>query len=129
MSPIVIMDRVLIPAWVQDLDSFRRWVLSRDCPEHGWFSYLKGTPWGDPSMEKLKHNKLKGVVAIVVGGLVLAERLGHYLHDRMLLTHPGAELSTEPDGMFFTHQALRDGRIRLEEGEDATEVVGTPDMV
>jgi Uma2 family endonuclease len=129
MSPIVIMDRVLIPAWVQDQDSFRRWVLSRDCPEHGWFSYLKGTLWVDPTMEKLKHNKLKGVVAIVVGGLVLAERLGHYLHDRMLLTHLGAELSAEPDGMFFTHQALRDGRVRLEEGEDATEVLGTPDMV
>ncbi|MCI0461788.1 MAG: Uma2 family endonuclease [Gemmataceae bacterium] len=80
-------------------------------------------------MERFKHNKLKGVVAIVVGGLVLAERLGHYLHDRMLLTHLGAELSTEPDGMFFGRKALSDGRVRFEEGEDATEVLGSPDMV
>ncbi len=129
MSEIIIMDRVHIPDWVRDLASFRRWALSDEFPERGWFSHLKGNLWVDPSMERLKHNKLKGIVAVIVGGLVLGERLGHHLHDRMLLTHPGAELSTEPDGMFVSHGAVRDGRVRFEEGQAATEVLGTPDMV
>jgi Uma2 family endonuclease len=49
-----------------------------------------------------------------------------------LLSHPGADLSTEPDGTFVSWAALETGRIRLVEAEgngDFVELEGTPDMV
>jgi Uma2 family endonuclease len=129
MSAIVIEEKVRIPEWVTDLDSFRRWCRSDDFPEHGWFSYLNGELWVDLSMEKLVHNQVKGVIAVVVGGLVMNVRLGQFLHDRMRLAHTGAGLSTEPDGMFVSWDSLQAGRVVLAEGLDTLEVEGTPDMV
>jgi Uma2 family endonuclease len=129
MSRIVIGDSIRIPDWARSLDGFRRWARSDEYPEHGWLSHLVGELWVDLSMESAAHNQLKGVVAVVLGGLLLQERLGRYFHDRMLLTHVGAELSTEPDGMFVSHESLRSGRVLLEEGDRTLEVMGTPDMV
>jgi Uma2 family endonuclease len=129
MNRIVIEERVRIPEWVQDLDSFRRWACSDDFPEHGWFSHLAGELWVDTSMERLTHNQLKGAISDVLGPLVRQGRLGLFFHDRMLVTHVGAELSTEPDGMFISHEALRAGSVRLDKGDDTIELLGTPDMV
>ncbi len=120
---------VRIPAWVKDLDSFRCWARSDDYPERGWFSHLQGELWLDLSMERYPHNQLKTIIGAAVTNLVVQGRLGHYFSDRMLLTHLGAELSTEPDGMFVSREALRDGRVQLEGGADSVEVLGTPDMV
>lgn len=120
---------VRIPGWVKDLDSFRRWSRSADFPEHGQFSHLAGELWVDLSMERAVHNDIKGIIAEVVGTLVRQNRLGRCYHDRMRLVHVGAEISTEPDGMFLSHEALRSGRALLEEGDDTLEILGTPDMV
>ncbi len=46
----------------------------------------------------------------------------------MLLTHVAAGLSTEPDGMFFSYDTVRQGRVSLANGVDSMEVIGTPDM-
>src|SRR5262249_4067022 len=54
---------------------------------------------------------------------------GLFFHDRMLVTHVGAELSTEPDAMFISHEALQAGSVRLDKGNDTIELLGTPDMV
>ena len=54
--------------------------------------------------------------AIVVGGLVLTERLGRYFHDRMRLSNVDADLSSEPDGMFASRATLKEGRVHLIEG-------------
>lgn len=129
MGNIVISDRLRIPNWVDDLSAFRRWIRSDDFPDHGWYSHLGGEIWVDVSMEKVWHNQIKGVIAIVVGGLVLVGRLGRYFHDRMFLTNLEAGLSTEPDGMFVSREALQSGRVSLLEGKDSLEVIGTPDMV
>lgn len=129
MSPIVIGEQVRIPAWVVDLASFRRWACSEDFPEHGWFAHLKGELWVDLSMEKLKHNQIKGEISRIIGNLVKAGGWGLYLYDRMLLTNIEAELSTEPDGMFLSHTTIATGRAILEEGDDSLDVLGTPDMV
>jgi Uma2 family endonuclease len=129
MNAIVIEETVRIPDWVVDLKSFRRWARSDDFPEHGWFSHLKGELWVDLSMETLAHNKVKGEISIVLGMLVRTARRGHFFHDRMLLTNVEAELSTEPDAMFVSEEALEEGRVRMEEGADSLEVEGTPDMV
>src|SRR5436305_15336600 len=94
-NAVVICGQIRMPEWVKDLDSFHRWTESPDYPDSGWFSYFRGEIWVDTSMEELNHNQLKGVFAIVVGGLVLTERLGRYLHDRMRLSNPDVDLSSE----------------------------------
>src|SRR5262249_6525738 len=129
MSPKVVAGSVRIPGWVKDLDSFRRWTRSDDFPEHGWFSHLAGELWVDLTMERSVHNQIHGTFTVVLGGLVLQHGLGKWYHDRMRLVHVGAELSTEPDGMFVSHEALRAGRVLLEKGDNTLEVLGTPDMV
>lgn len=49
----------------------------------------------------------------------------------MLLTHVGANLSTQPDGTFVSFGSLRSGRVKLVEGAHygCVELQGTPDMV
>src|SRR5262249_12292223 len=82
-------------------------------------------------MEEMNHNQLKGVFAIVVGGLVLTERRGRYFHDRMRLSNPDVDLSREPDGMFVSRTTLKEGRVHLTEGgvDTRVRVEGTADMV
>jgi Uma2 family endonuclease len=129
MSTKAVTRGVRIPAWVKDLDSFRRWTRAKDFPEQGWISYLAGELWVDPSMERSVHNQMKSAFALTVGGLVLQQDLGTWYPDRMRLVHVGAELSTEPDGMFLSHEAIHSGRVILEKGDDTLEILGTPDMV
>jgi len=47
----------------------------------------------------------------------------------MRLTHPEAELSTEPDSMFITDAAIRERRAWIEKGPIADEIVGSADVV
>ena len=120
---------VRIPKWAGDLAGFRRWAKSDEFPEHGWYAYLDGDLWVDPSMEKLNHNQIKTEVSNVLGPLARAAQSGLFIGDRMLLTNVEVGLSTEPDGMFIAYDTLRAGRAVLEEGEDSLEVVGVPDVV
>lgn len=120
---------VRIPEWVRDLDSFRKWARSDDFPIRGWYGHLNGELWADPSMERLAHNKLKTEFAAVLSSIIRQSRLGQFLGDRMLLTHVEAQLSTEPDGMLVSRQSIQSGRVRLDQGEDSTEIEGAPDMV
>lgn len=53
VSAIVLEESIRIPTWITDLDSFRRWARSDEFPEHGWYSYLDGDLWADPSLERL----------------------------------------------------------------------------
>jgi len=133
MTALVINEMVQIPAGMDDLESFRRWARSGEMPQHGWYSFIAGKLWVDLSMEKLfTHNQVKGEYAVVLGSLAKAASVGRYFHDRTLLSHPGADLSTEPDGTFVSWAALETGRIRLVEAEengDFVELEGTPDMV
>lgn len=123
-----VREAVRIPEWVSDLASFRRWARSNDFPERGWYSHLNGELWVDLSMETLVHNKVKTEFGRILETLAKQAGSGSFLGDRMLLTHVEAELSTEPDGMFLSHESLREGRVRLEKGEESLEVEGSPDM-
>jgi len=132
VSTIVIGDEVSIPAWIHDLESYRRWARSDDYPSRGWFSYLNGVVWVDLSMEQLfTHNQVKGEVAFGITVLLKQLPMGRYFHDRTLLSNTKADLSTEPDGLFYHHDTLRSGRIRLIEGATRgyVELEGSPDMV
>jgi Uma2 family endonuclease len=114
-----------IPAWVTDLEAFRRWARSEEFPEQGRLSFLRGYTWVDMSMETWDHNQVK---TRIVGAL---DRLGSgkVCSDRMRLTHPEADLSTEPDGMFISKESLHRQRVQLKEGGESLEVVGSPDVV
>jgi Uma2 family endonuclease len=132
MAAVVVQQEeqdVRIPGWVRDLTSFRRWAKSDDFPERGWYAHLNGELWVDPSMERLAHNQIKAEIGLVLGALVKRSGTGRFVGDRMLLTNTEADLSTEPDAMFLSYDALRAGRVRLAEGEDSLEVEGSPDVV
>jgi Uma2 family endonuclease len=120
---------VRIPKWAGDLDGFRRWAKSEEFPQHGWYAYLDGDLWMDPSMEKLNHNQIKTKFAVALDALCAQEQCGLFLSDRMLLTNVEAGLSMEPDGMFVAYETLKSGRAVLEDGEESLELVGVPDMV
>ncbi|HZV04286.1 MAG TPA: Uma2 family endonuclease [Gemmataceae bacterium] len=129
---VVIEENVTIPADVVDLDSFCRWATSDQFPECGQFSYLRGTIWVDFSMEELySHNRVKTRFATVLGNLVDSLGLGMFISDGMLLRNSAADLSTEPDGMFVSYDALRSGRVRRikRDKPGCWELDGTPEMV
>lgn len=129
--PIMIDGDVLIPGWVVDQESFRRWAHSEEFPQTGRYSFIDGMLWVDRSMEQLfSHNQVKGEYSTILKMLTKASKLGYFFFDKTLLSHAGAGLSTEPDGLFFAFDALRVGRIRLIEGttEGYVELEGTPDM-
>src|SRR5687767_11652337 len=130
MSTIIIEDTVRIPNSVSDLDSFRRWARSEEFPQTGKISFLNGEVWVDMSPEQLfTHNHLKGEFSRVIQNLVKMNRMGRFFEDRTLLTHPGAMLSTEPDGLYISNATLKSDRIRLVKNPDGfIEIEGTPDM-
>lgn len=122
-------DDMHIPDWVSDLDSFRWWAKSEDCPRRGWYGYLNGKLWLDPSKEIASHNLLKGEFAAVLMRLAEEAVAGHFFGPRMHLTNVDAQLCTEPDGMFFTDGEIEHRRVRLEDGHDSLEVLGSPEVV
>ena len=111
------------------MSTFRRWAKSDDFPDRGSYSFLNGELWVDPSMERIGHDQIKTKVAVVLTPLVEDAGDGRFIGDRMPLTNMAAKLSTEPDGMFFSHAALKAGRVRAALGRDTVEVEGSPDMV
>ncbi|GMU20099.1 MAG: hypothetical protein AMXMBFR13_01990 [Phycisphaerae bacterium] len=131
MSSIIIEEKIRIPGHFPDIASFRDWARSDEFPETGRYSFLNGEVWVDMSPERLfSHNQVNGEFAIVIGTLVKANRLGRYFHDRTLLSHPEAGLSTEPDGLFVSRDSIRSGRVKWIEGaEESVEIEGSPDMV
>jgi Uma2 family endonuclease len=129
MSTIVLQEKVRIPTGIASRASFLRWARSDRFPDHGWYSWLNGELWVDNTMERMNHNQVKGIFAIVLGTIILAGRLGRYFHDRMLLVCPAVDLASEPDGMFVSFATLKSRRARLHEGGQSIEVDGVPDMV
>ena len=125
--PIIVGDCLRIPPGIADLETFRRWVRSSEFPERGNISFLGGELWVDLAMETLNHNQIKTVITIVLGSIVLTEKLGRFLADRMRLTYLPMDLCTEPDAMFLSHDSLRRSRALIE-GGDSLEVEGVPDM-
>src|SRR5262245_45517359 len=129
---VIVQEKVLIPGWIDSLESYRAWAHSDAYPESGWVSYLNGTIWVDMEMEEFfTHNQVKGSFTGALVTLTMREAIGRFVPDRMLLTNVAANLSTEPDGLFFLWATLQSERIRLLPGkkEGYMELEGTPDMV
>lgn len=131
-SDVLVHDQIAIPGWINDLESYRRWAHSDGYPERGWVSFLNGRIWVDSSMEEfITHNRVKGAYAFAVMGVLHIHPIGQFVHDRMLLSNSAANLSTEPDGLFYLWETMRSGRLNLVPGkrEGYMELEGTPDGV
>lgn len=128
MGTIVISEQVELPAWIVDHATFLEWARSEKYPARGKVSYLNGDIWVDLSMEKLIHNLLKTLITSTLFAIASEKRMGHVLGDRMMLTNLEVGLSTEPDGLFFSHESLEQERVHFSEGEDSLEVEGCPDQ-
>lgn len=124
--------QVVVPDWVVDLESFRRWADADDFPEDGRVCYLKGEVWVDMSKQQVfTHVQVKGGFYVVVGGLVKTEQLGLFLPDGARLSNEQADISVVPDAVFCATDTLRLERVRLLEGmeEGYLELEGSPEMV
>lgn len=109
----------VVPEWVVDQESFRRWARSDDYPERGQFSWLGDELWTDLESEELfTHNLVKSEFTRVVGTVAHENADGYFMSDRMLFSHPDAGLSTEPDGMFVFHEEIFRAAFRLATGVD-----------
>lgn len=123
-----------IPARVNDLAAFRRWVQSRHFPEKARPSYIAGEIEVDISREEaFSHNYPKGAVTAGLGRWVETNDLGDIFLDGMLLVNEVAEIANEPDLMFCRWETLSSGRAELRETRPGSgrsvELVGTPDLV
>src|SRR5579862_5429772 len=102
MRTIVIEETGVIPDGIVDLESFRQWARSDDFPERGIFSYIDGEIWADVNMEPLfTHNQVKAAFTGPLVVLVQQLKCGRFVPDRMLFTNVAANVSTEPDGLYF----------------------------
>jgi Uma2 family endonuclease len=125
-------DRVSVPDWVLDLESFRRWLDSDELPEKARISYLQGEVWLDMSKEQVyTHLLVKHEFTFTLTGLVKAANLGVIYPDGLLLVNIIANLSGNPDATFVSHETMRAERVRPIERFDGgcLELEGTPDMV
>ncbi|HVC95033.1 MAG TPA: Uma2 family endonuclease [Pirellulales bacterium] len=129
---VFLQGMIVIPDWVDDLDSFCRWRLSDDAPEKGEIAFLDSGIWVDLSTEEfLTHNQVKAAFDFAIMSVAQPASLGRYVPDRMLLKNDAANLSVEPDGLFYTWETMRSGRLRLVEkpGQGFMELDGSPDIV
>jgi Uma2 family endonuclease len=123
-----------IPASARNLAGFREWAKSEDFPQRGRICFLDRELFIDLSPEELEsHVKVKFEVGVGLSNLNKKFKLGEFYAGGTLLTNQKANLSTEPDGVFLTWEAMESGRVRLVplEGEEGQylEVEGTPDWV
>lgn len=121
-----------MPAWVKDYDTFRRWMHSAKFPDEGKICFINGQVWADPQMEEFSsHNVVRAEIGAVLHILVKEMKFGRYVPEGMRYGHRETELSTEPDGMIFSHESLGEGRVRFTGGEKGmqTELLGSPEIV
>jgi Uma2 family endonuclease len=125
-------DRVEMPAWVVDYESFHRWMHSAAFPDEGKILFINGKVWVDPLMEEFSsHNVLRAELGRALANLMKETKFGRFVPEGMRYGHRETELSTEPDGMVVSHAALNDEVVRLVGGEKGmqTEMVGSPEIV
>jgi Uma2 family endonuclease len=125
-------EAVVIPDWVVDLESFRRWADSEDFPKHGRIWYLQGNVWVDMSKEQLfTHSAVKHEIGFVLTRLIKEGNLGRFFPDGVLLSNEAADIAGIPDAIFVSKESRSSGRVRWVEGveEGMLEIEGSPDMV
>lgn len=127
-----IAGQIEIPASVRDLESFREWARSPECPEKLRVAFYDNGLWVDADMEQFfVHNQVKAMFTAVLLPLALSTKLGRFAAEGMLLTNTKAGLSTVPDGFLVGYESVRAGRLRKIAGKKngCVEYEGSADMV
>jgi len=123
---------IAIPGWVVDFESFRRWLHSADFPECGKISFINNVVWADLTMEEFyDHGEVIVEISRVLANLMKESQFGKFGKEGTRYSHLETNLSTEPDGIVFSHAALANGRVKFRGGKkgDKTELVGSPEIV
>jgi Uma2 family endonuclease len=131
-ADVVVENKITIPGWIDSLESYRRWATSDEYPQSGWVSYLDGIIWVEANMEEfLSHNRVKQAYNGLFYTLLVQHPVGCFVPDRMMLVNEAANLSTEPDGLFYLWATMETGRLRLVPGKKTgyMQLEGTPDAV
>ena len=129
---VIVQGQIVIPDWVDDLETFCDWRLAEETPSRGEIAFLDTSIWVDLSMEEFfTHNQVKAAFDFAIMSVVRATNQGRYVPDRMLLKSAKANLSAEPDGLFCTWESLKSQRLRLVDkpGQGIMELEGSPDLV
>lgn len=130
--PIHLDEGIVIPTGIVDHESYRRWSRSDSFPRRGRFAFFNESLWVDRSMEQAyTHNLVKFQIGRVLATLVDETGSGHFFADGMQLSNLDCGLTTVPDGLFVSFDALDSKRIVEVSGAEngCVEFEGTPDMV
>jgi Uma2 family endonuclease len=125
---------LVIPPDAHTMEGFREWATADDFPEHVRVTYLKGEIILDMSNEEMEaHVNPKGEITRVLGNLCKQLKIGKVYIDGLLLTNLDAEVSNNPDALFFSYGSLDTRRVRPVPKRGAEhqyrELEGTPDWV
>jgi Uma2 family endonuclease len=125
-------DEVVVPSWVNDLESFRRWSDDDDFPETGQISFLCGEVWVDMSKEQpYTHGEVKSEINTVLRALVKATATGRYWEGGVYVSNEEGDVSNQPDGVYVSFKTQNKGLVQSIESkhEGHVELEGSPDMV
>ena len=125
-------DSTLIPEWVIDLESYRRWARSTDFPPTGVYCFLDGVIWVDLSREEFfTHNQVKGSLIASLGIMIKKRQIGYLFTSRAIWSHPDANLSSMSDLFFVSYDGIQSNRARCVEEKNygPVELEGSPNMV
>jgi Uma2 family endonuclease len=125
---------LVVPPQAQTMEGFREWATADDFPERVRVTYLQGEIIIDMSNEAMDdHVSPKGEITWVITSLCKQTKLGMVYVDGLLLTNPDAEVSNNPDALFFTYNSLEERRVRPVPRKGAEhkhrELEGSPDWV
>ena len=130
---LALPDPLEIPADLNSLADFRRWLHSGRFPERGRIDWVQSRIWVDLLAESVGgHGTLKTAISAFLHGEIALARRGIVLTGESRVTCPPADLSAEPDVVVVLADAEASGRVRLVRGkseEDFVEIEGAPDLV
>lgn len=132
-TSILLQNDVEIP-FMESLDEFRAWALSDEFPDRFRIDFLHGRIEVDMSPEDLYcHGTLKTRIIAVFANIVDEGDLGELFSDKTRVSSPSADLSSEPDVVFVSYDALEAGRVRRIPKQGGSgrfvELEGAPDVV
>ena len=134
-EPVMLRSDVVIPPGIETLADFRAWALSDNFPQRGRIDYIQGCIEVDMSPEDFfMHGTPKTEIIAVLAYRNRQLKLGYLLSDQTRISNASADLSAEPDVIFFSKETLQLGRARLvpkvtEEDDRYVEVEGMADLV
>jgi len=134
MATISVEEKVEIPAGIESLEAFRKWTRSDQFPERGRIDFISGRIEVDMQAEAMySHGGVKAAILRVLLNLVWDEDRGEIYSNRMRIASIPADLSTEPDVVYLSHETLNSDKIHLvpkaNRDDEFIEIQGAPDMV